>query len=56
MDHDGIRSITAQDLQRAQKAESDYAKAGLRTLAVAYRDVAAQDVPTDLSSWDILEW
>ena len=53
MDHDGIRSITAQDLQRAQKAESDYAKAGLRTLAVAYRDVAAQDVPSDLSSWDI---
>lgn len=53
MDHDGIRSITAQDLQRAQKAESDYAKAGLRTLSVAYRDVAAQDVPSDLSSWDI---
>jgi magnesium-transporting ATPase (P-type) len=53
LDKDGVRPLVDNDIERAGRAEHDYAKAGLRTLAVAYRDVPADQVPADLHDWNI---
>jgi magnesium-transporting ATPase (P-type) len=53
LDKNGVRPLTDTDIDHASKAEEDYAESGLRTLAVAYRDVPAADVPESLDDWDI---
>lgn len=53
LDKDGARTLTDNDRTRAMRAERDYAEAGLRTLATAYRDVPAAQVPESLDDWDI---
>lgn len=53
MDRDGIRPLTDNDITRASRAEHDYAQSGLRTLAVAYRDVPAEEAPADAADWTI---
>lgn len=53
LDHTGIRQLTQRDQDRAHKAESDYAQSGLRTLAVAYRDIPADQVPADIDSLNV---
>ncbi|WDF82971.1 cation-transporting P-type ATPase [Lacticaseibacillus pabuli] len=47
LDRDGKRDITDNDKTRAARAEHDYAQTGLRTLAVAYRDVPAAEAPDE---------
>ncbi len=53
LDHNQVRPMTDDDVARAERAERDYAESGLRTLAVAYRDVPADQVPENLDDWDI---
>ncbi|WP_127849073.1 cation-translocating P-type ATPase [Lacticaseibacillus hulanensis] len=55
LDKNGVRKLNDTDIDRASRAESDYAESGLRTLAVAYRDVPAAEVPDSLDDWGIKE-
>ncbi|KRM86714.1 cation-translocating P-type ATPase [Lacticaseibacillus thailandensis] len=48
-----IRPITDADKKAAMKAEQEYAESGLRTLAVAYRDIPADQVPANLDDLTI---